>query len=48
MTPQIGEKKLSTSRFVYLEYFYFSNSVGIPYLLLNVRIPFKASVKKKL
>lgn len=47
MAPHIGKKKLSTSHFVDLKYFYFSNSVRIPYLLLILRIPFKASIEKE-
>lgn len=47
MITHIGEKKLSTSHFVDLQYFYFSDSAGIPYLLLNLIIWFEASVKKE-
>lgn len=47
MTPYLGEKKLSPLHFVDLEYISFSNSVMILYFLLNLRIPFKASIKKE-
>lgn len=47
LTPHTGEKKLCTLHFVDLKCFYFSNSVRIPCLLLNLRILFKAFIKKE-
>lgn len=45
--PTYREKKVSILHFVDLKYFYFSNSVRIPRLLLNLSIWFKASIKKE-
>lgn len=45
--PTYWGRNLFQLYFVDLEYFDFPKSVMIPYLLLNLRLPFKASVKNK-